>query len=198
MPNTNTPDESWDELARELGLERSSPAADEVVLSPVPAAESWSEQDSEVAPARGEAEDLESLEEFETIGEEAELVEEGAEGEAADGELGDEGQPGTGRKRRRRRRRRKKGGGAAAPAAAETGTAEADETGEDFTVTARIEDDHLVDTDEESGEPEDEEVAVEVGAEEEDVGGEVLRELTANWNVPSWDEIVGGLYRPER
>ncbi len=195
MPNTNTPDESWDELARELGLERVSHTADEADSIPAPSAESWPEEGleempiEEERPARGAAEDLESQEEFEPAGEEPELDEE-PEGEAAE-----EGQPGTGRKRRRRRRRRKKGGGVAAPAAAETGLAE---TGEDFTVTARIEDDHLVDTEDESGEPEDEEVAMEVGAEEEDVGGEVLRELTANWNVPSWDEIVGGLYRPER
>ena len=33
---------------------------------------------------------------------------------------------------------------------------------------------------------------------EEDAGGELLRELIANWNVPSWDDVVGGLYRPER
>ena len=26
----------------------------------------------------------------------------------------------------------------------------------------------------------------------------VLRDLIANWNVPSWDEIIAGLYRPER
>jgi hypothetical protein len=33
---------------------------------------------------------------------------------------------------------------------------------------------------------------------DEDAGGELLRELIANWNVPSWDDVVGGLYRPER
>ncbi|MDB5309955.1 MAG: hypothetical protein JWO38_4157 [Gemmataceae bacterium] len=46
------------------------------------------------------------------------------------------------------------------------------------------------DTEEESG-------AVPLAA-EEDTGGEVLRDLIATWNVPSWDEIVTGLYRPER
>jgi len=35
-------------------------------------------------------------------------------------------------------------------------------------------------------------------AAEEDTGGEVLREMIANWNVPSWDEVIGGLYRPDR
>ena len=33
---------------------------------------------------------------------------------------------------------------------------------------------------------------------EEDAGGELLRDLIANWDVPSWDAIVTGLYRPER
>ncbi|HSQ56260.1 MAG TPA: hypothetical protein VLM40_11015, partial [Gemmata sp.] len=32
----------------------------------------------------------------------------------------------------------------------------------------------------------------------EDAGGELLRDLIATWNVPSWDEIIGGLYRPDR
>ncbi len=27
---------------------------------------------------------------------------------------------------------------------------------------------------------------------------EMLREIIANWDVPSWDDIVGGLYRPNR
>ena len=33
---------------------------------------------------------------------------------------------------------------------------------------------------------------------DEDAGEELLRELIASWNVPSWDDVVGGLYRPER
>jgi hypothetical protein len=32
----------------------------------------------------------------------------------------------------------------------------------------------------------------------EEAGGELLRELIANWNVPSWDEIVSSLNRPDR
>ena len=28
------------------------------------------------------------------------------------------------------------------------------------------------------------------------VEGVDLRDLIANWNVPAWDEIIGGLYRP--
>ena len=204
MPNTNIPDDSWDELARELGLERSSPPPDEAVLDEVPDEGFSADQDPEEAPieeerparghARAEAETLETTGEFEPEGEEAELDEEGAEGEGADEGSGEEGQPGTGRKRRRRRRRRKKGGTAPVAAAPEGEIS----GGEDFAVTARVEDDHLVETDAEEDEIEEEDVVTEVGAEEEDVGGEVLRELTASWNVPSWDEIVTGLYRPER
>jgi hypothetical protein len=33
-------------------------------------------------------------------------------------------------------------------------------------------------------------------AADDDTTSEVLRELIASWNVPSWDEIVSGLYRP--
>ena len=33
-------------------------------------------------------------------------------------------------------------------------------------------------------------------AAEEDTASEVLRDLIATWNVPAWDDIVGGLYRP--
>ena len=204
MPNPNIPDDSWDELARELGLERSSPPADEAIIDKSPNEELPSNPDPEAAPieeerpARGHPqaanEETESYQDFEVVGEEADLDEEAGEGEAGEDGSAEEGQPGTGRKRRRRRRRRRKGGSAAAPAAAEGEAA----TGEDFAVTARVEDDQLVETEAETDEIEEEEILAEVGAEEEDVGGEVLRELTANWNVPSWDEIVSGLYRPER
>lgn len=204
MPNPNIPDDSWDELARELGLERSSPPADEPVLDSGPDEELPSDPDPETAPieeerpARGHpqaaTEETETYQDFEVVGEEAELDEEAGEGEGAEDGAAEEGQPGTGRKRRRRRRRRRKGGGAA-PAPAGEGEAAA---GEDFAVTARVEDDQLVEAEAEEDDLEEEEVLAEVGAEEEDVGGEVLRELTASWNVPSWDEIVSGLYRPER
>jgi ribonuclease E len=204
MPNPNIPDDSWDELARELGLERSSPPADESILDKGPEDDLPSDPDPETAPieeerpARGHpqaaSEDDEASQDYEVVGEEAELDEEAGEGETAEEGGAEEGQPGTGRKRRRRRRRRRKGG-SAAPAPAAEGEAAA---GEEFTVTARIEDDQLVDAEEQGDEIEEEEVLAEVGAEEEDIGGEVLRELTANWNVSSWDEIVSGLYRPER
>ena len=43
----------------------------------------------------------------------------------------------------------------------------------------------------------DSELAVDVDG-DEDAGEELLRELIASWNVPSWDDVVAGLYRPER
>jgi len=124
---------------------------------------------------------------------------------AAEGEPG-EGQPGTGRKRRRRRRRRKKGG-PGEPAAGETAEAAPAEEAEAEEPVASYR--GSVRTAAPRPEPEEagfEEEAAEVGEEsggvalaaEEDTGGEMLRDLIANWNVPSWDEIVGGLYRPER
>ena len=53
--------------------------------------------------------------------------------------------------------------------------------------------------DETTDEVMDDDAPVQTAAEaEEDAGGELLRELIANWNVPSWDDVVTGLYRPER
>jgi hypothetical protein len=50
-----------------------------------------------------------------------------------------------------------------------------------------------------SDEEESDSDLVPVGGEsEEDAGEELLRDLIASWNVPSWDDVVGGLYRPER
>lgn len=129
---------------------------------------------------------------------EAEGGEESAPDSAPDGD-GD-GVPGTGRKRRRRRRRRRKGSAAGA-SEPETGTAPADarepESGDDLAaVEYPTEHDGGPDRDEpDRNEPDRNDDEREAG---EDAGGDLLRELIANWNVPSWDEIVSGLYRPER
>ncbi|HJZ56924.1 MAG TPA: hypothetical protein VKE74_18285, partial [Gemmataceae bacterium] len=114
-----------------------------------------------------------------------------------------EGQPGTGRKRRRRRRRRKKGGSGAPQPAAEAqepagAIDETQEGAEEDEVTAEVTADRVSDVDEEAEEIEEVESAGVPLAAEEDTGSEVLRDLIANWNVPSWDDIVAGLYRPER
>jgi hypothetical protein len=96
-----------------------------------------------------------------------------------------------GRKRRRRRRRRRKGGSETAsepiPSLSTTATAEVPDAEEpeeiggsapNFPTTANALD--WSDTT------------------DPDQAAEILRDILAHWNVPSWDEIVAGLYRPER
>lgn len=173
-------DDTWGELARELEIDK--PAASE--LPPDPA--------DPVAEEAGEFEDAGVVE-----------AEPGAaEGDDAEGEGGEpgDGQPGTGRKRRRRRRRRKKGGPADAPGAeagevgGESEAGDAEEAEAEAEPAAPAVSRHEADDDEaEEIEP----AGVPLAA-EEDTGSEVLRELIATWNVPSWDDIVAGLYRPER
>lgn len=70
--------------------------------------------------------------------------------------------------RRRRRSRRKKKGAGDSPAS-ESGEATSDASGDDASI-ARTANDHDDQTD----------------------------DLSKNWNVPSWDELIGSLYRPER
>lgn len=159
-------DDDWADLAREL--ERDKPPAPDPAAPPR----------EELAEAGEDAE-----------GEEFEDAEEGAPGEAgADGD-----QPGTGRKRRRRRRRRRKGpaegavAGAPADAAEDEGEAEAE--AEDEPVAEAVAEADDFDAATEDAEP------VPVGA-EEDTASDVLRELIATWDVPSWDAIVSGLHRP--
>jgi ribonuclease E len=92
------------------------------------------------------------------------------------------------RKRRRRRRRRRKGGPAEAGEVGVTET-ESDEDADDGT-TGFGSDESAAD-DDEAGEPE----PVGVGLADEPTP-DAVRDLIANWNVPSWQEIVSGLYRP--
>jgi ribonuclease E len=188
MSNSTEPDDDWAELAREL--EQNAPAADPAPLD--------DEQPPDDAPADfAEADETGAAYEYDEsdtgeAGDDAgeEVV---ADGEAAPGD----GQPGTGRKRRRRRRRRRKGGQQPADASAEAPATDADEAEPqpvasfDDEVGEEEADEELID--DEDGVTVDSEVEA-----AEDAGGELLRDLIANWNVPSWDEIVGSLYRPER
>lgn len=73
-----------------------------------------------------------------------------------------------GKRRRRRRRRRRKGG-------------PADASGEPAGEST------------ESVEDGDEEPVAAIAESSADVA---MRDVVANWNVPSWDELIGGLYRP--
>lgn len=190
------PDDDWGDLARELGVQKPTTPAPEEASATEPAPEAV-EDEPEFADG---------------LADESAAGDEDAEGEAGDGE-GDgpggeeapgEGQPGTGRKRRRRRRRRKKGGAAEGGETADAGIA--DEPAPSYQAAARApvatpavtvaaaaaaaepaEDDEGGDEGEFGGP---------VPAVEEDTAGEVLRELIATWNVPSWDEIISGLHRP--
>jgi ribonuclease E len=102
-------------------------------------------------------------------------------------------QPGTGRKRRRRRRRRRKGG-APAEGTAPAGTAPVDSSEDEgeAELVGEVEDEPEADFDA----PEEMDTEPVTSSVEEDTASEVLRDLIANWNVPSWDDIVSGLYRP--
>jgi ribonuclease E len=184
--------DDWAELAREL--ERDPRPAQSESASP-PEAETFAEvhpDDAEAEEPDGAGELLDSPESHEHENESE--GDEGAgdgEGEAGSGD----GQPGTGRKRRRRRRRRRRGAGQPADIAARAEDSEQD-AGEGDEVDegdgADSETDYEADVAEEI-EPADFEAEA-----AEEAGGELLRELIANWNVPSWDEIVSSLNRPDR
>ncbi len=95
---------------------------------------------------------------------------------------------GDGEKKRRRRRRRRKKGGAGEPVAAGVeadGDEESDDAAPGFSTESES------DIEDEDGEPE----PVGVGIADEPTP-DAVRELISNWNVPSWQEIVSGLYRP--
>jgi ribonuclease E len=162
MSNVPIEDESWSDLAAELGLEtgpgappppprREEPPADEpdpeldVAGNGEPDAPDSEADDTEVIPALS-----------------GEPVAEGSADE-------------PGPRRRRRRRRRKKKGGAAEPTDAGAAAAEDDEA-----------------------EAADEDEAGEVADGFEEPTAEIARDVIANWNVPSWEQIIAGLYRPDR
>jgi ribonuclease E len=197
MPDSGFADDDWDELARELNVDKAPPPQPE---THTPDAELPEGDDAE--PAFDEN-DGSLFDDGDPAGEgDTETEMEAGEGEpAGEGGPGDD-QPGTGRKRRRRRRRRKKGAGPAANGeTGEPGPAaeEADEPVAEYGVAVRSVSEADVGTEEDFATVEAEEPAEGMAlAAEEDTGGEVLRDLIAHWNVPSWDEIVTGLNRPDR
>jgi hypothetical protein len=173
--NNSPPDDSlWSSLAQELGLD-SEPTP---TSTPTPTPKSLPPQPTPIAVSSldqisGHLVELPDAAEDDDTSLEPNLSNESiAENEGEGGE--DEGGEG-GKRRRRRRRRRRKGGPAGAEGVAE-GTADGnpDETGE---VT-------------EDSEGYEEESHAEVRA------PDALRDVVASWNVPSWDELIGGLYRP--
>jgi ribonuclease E len=187
MPDPLDTNDDWAELAREL--DRNKPPAP----APAPPADMVERQTEAeaVEPHHGfdpRVEDEAVAEgEPEAADEEFDDAEDGGSGEA---ESTPEGQPGTGRKRRRRRRRRRKGG---APEAAPVAGGEAEGAEAEIEVEPAAEESGS-EAEEFGGEDMESESAP--LAAEEDTASEVLRDLIENWNVPSWDDIVGGLYRP--
>ncbi|MCI0704365.1 MAG: hypothetical protein L0241_25175 [Planctomycetia bacterium] len=199
MTDPTASDDDWNDLARELGVDKSTPPP-----LPPPTVNDTPSESTEIQPGADEgtadadfATDLPDSGELEAepsdsaIDEEFDDAEESPVGEA--GAQGDaEHQLATGRKRRRRRRRRRKSGQPAeatqaGTAPVETGEDEAEELTE-AEPTEESEFDAMEDMEKE---------LVPLAA-EEDTASEALRELIATWNVPSWDDIVSGLYRPER
>lgn len=134
----------------------------------------------------------------------AETADEPAEGTATElataSSAGEETEEaGSGRKRRRRRRRRRRSGGEPTAVEGTNASAEAESVVADTDTDVNSAADALVTED---GEEPVTENVVEQAAWPEgtdpDQAAEILREILAQWNVPSWDEIVAGLYRPER
>ncbi len=179
-----TPDDSpWSSLAEELGLDTTpsrtptnrsdSPNEDDdgfgsgLEVDLYDAAEPDSDDDTMIIPH------LQSEPHAE-----AETDDDGQESEDGE-EVGDgseEANPGDGTKRKKRRRRRKRRGASTATDDAAPGTI--DET--ESTETA-----------------EDDEAPVAEALDDDELPADaVMREIVKTWNVPSWDEIVAGLYRP--
>jgi len=200
MSNVPIEDDSWSDLAAELGLEsgphpkpQPSPGAREQTPPPAPAVppaeEAYHSLEADDESADEEGPDAVDAEPDDTVVIPALQGEPEAEGDA--GEPGGD-QPGQGgRKRRRRRRRRKKGGGAQ-PADANGPATEA--------AAGEAEDEAADDGDEPGDEAEgfEEEAGGLVAVGGDEPSNEAARDVIANWNVPSWQEIVAGLYRPDR
>lgn len=181
--------DDWADLAREFNLDKPAAPPDmverhvaEEAIEPHHGTDARAE---ETAVSEGETEAEATEEEFDD-----------AESPQAE-EAGTEGDGGTGRKRRRRRRRRRKGAADGAAPVAETEADEAPEAEAEADEEAGAE--PVVEAagyTEDESEDEGAETDIAPLAAEEDTASEVLRELIATWNVPSWGEIVDGLYRP--
>ena len=177
----------WADLYKDLGVEGNEKPKPKVAAHSKPAPLPEVEYTEEVLVEEGidgdEADDPEG--EYES--------DEAGEGDVPGEGSGSEDEPGTKKRRRRRRRRSKKKPGTDAPGDATEG---------EVTPIATRAPVAIMPDAETEGEFEDEyveeEVAETVDSSVEEVSTEMTREMIANWNVPSWEEIVTGLYRPER
>jgi hypothetical protein len=107
------------------------------------------------------------------------------------GEGESEDEPGTKKRRRRRRRRSKKK--PEGTLNADGTTTEANEDAGEPTLTSEADEETSID---DSAYEDEEEPAKTLEPVLEGATNEMTRELIANWNVPSWEEIVTSLYRP--
>ena len=189
MPDPFDNNDDWAELAREL--DRNKPPTPPPLPTPAPHADMVERQieAEEVEPHHGDARvEDEVVTEGEAEAAADEDFDDAEEVTPSEAEANAEGQPGTGRKRRRRRRRRRKGGAPEGAALADGVAEESENATEEEPMSEAAESDDF-------GSEDAETEIVPFGA-EEDTANEILRDLIANWNVPSWDDIVGGLYRP--
>jgi ribonuclease E len=183
MSHTPIEDESWSDLAAELGVGSSHQPKPPPLPPPIaPEREPYRPRVDPSAEASDPELDIAGDEGPDAEGEPDDTVVIPAlSGEPmAEATAGESAEPG--KKRRRRRRRRKKGGAAGQPADA-NGPVEGGPVAEDDA-------DDLAEAapDEEPNEP----------ADADEPTAEAARDVIANWNVPSWEQIVAGLYRPER
>ncbi len=167
----NTPDDDspWSSLAEELGLDST------------PAKSPPANLDGEWVAVDEHDHDMEDTVVLAELHAEP-VCEDSDEGDETDGPENGEAPGEAGRRKKRRRRRKKKSGAA---------TAQPVEAAES--------------TDTESGEESDayfEEEAEEYGSvatvsqNHDEANDNVMRDIVATWNVPSWEQIVTGLYRP--
>ena len=178
MTHPSQSDDDWAELARELERDNPVPRAEPEPLPPEFEVAADTASGDEDADAGGES-PIES-----------DLSPPDGEPESS------EETPIPGKKRRRRRRRRRKGGAGQPAEAAEEAGEESEGSAEAIEEDAFEPEAAPVAVEEDAGYDEDE--TEESDESSEDAGGELLRDLIATWNVPSWDEIIGGLYRPDR
>jgi hypothetical protein len=167
---------NWAELADALGID-----------TPATQARKQAQTPPEPPPLPADPIGFEDLpdaheQEGDTLLEPLLAVEPAAEEPAGEGE-------GDGDKKRRRRRRRRRKPGAGEPATAGAEADGGDDEGDDL--APGFSSDSDAETEDEEGEPE----PVGVGIADEPTP-DAVRELISNWNVPSWQDIVSGLYRP--
>ena len=167
----NTPDDDspWSSLAEELGLDST------------PAKSPPANLDGEWVAVDEHDHDMEDTVVLAELHAEP-VCEDSEEGDETDGPENGEA-PGEAGRRKKRRRRRKKKGGATTAQPGETAVATDADNGEEA-------DAYVEEEAEEYGS------VASVAQNPDESNDNVMRDIVATWNVPSWEQIVTGLYRP--